>query len=152
MDGRSLMGLMDGSEPKERSTFSEYHAQGCHTSCFMVRQGQYKYVYIHGYESQLFDLEADPGAGLELIRYRMPEGSQPAELGAPNTVGIRHIAFRVDDLDATARALRTAGVEFLSDIREVPTTQVDFAGDKKRIVYCHDPEGNLLELCAYGRR
>jgi catechol 2,3-dioxygenase-like lactoylglutathione lyase family enzyme len=103
-------------------------------------------------EADVVYLEADPGAGLELIRYRTPEGSQPAGLGAPNTLGIRHIAFRVEDLDATARALQTAGVEFLSDIREVPTTQVDFAGDKKRIVYCHDPEGNLLELCAYGRR
>ena len=27
----------------------------------MIRRGLFKYVYIHGYESQLFDLEADPG-------------------------------------------------------------------------------------------
>ena len=27
----------------------------------MIRRGRFKYVYIHGYESLLFDLEADPG-------------------------------------------------------------------------------------------
>ena len=27
----------------------------------MVRQGKYKYVYVHGYDRQLFDLQADPG-------------------------------------------------------------------------------------------
>ena len=29
--------------------------------CIMARQGRYKYNYIHGYDPQLFDLEADPG-------------------------------------------------------------------------------------------
>ena len=61
MDGRSLMGLLDGDDLENWVVFSEYHAQGCHAPCFMIRQGQYKYVYIHDYESQLFDLEADPG-------------------------------------------------------------------------------------------
>jgi choline-sulfatase len=27
----------------------------------MIRKGQFKYVYIHRHESQLFDLVADPG-------------------------------------------------------------------------------------------
>jgi choline-sulfatase len=66
MDGRSLLGLLDGSDSGDWAAFSEYHSQGAHAPCFMIRQGRYKYVYIHGYgsgspESQLFDLEADPG-------------------------------------------------------------------------------------------
>lgn len=61
VDGRSLMGLLEDRDTDERVTFSEYHSQGSHAPCFMVRQGQYKYVYLHGYDSQLFDLEADPG-------------------------------------------------------------------------------------------
>jgi choline-sulfatase len=61
VDGQSLIGLLDGSDAQERVAFSEYHSQGSHAPCFMVREGQYKYVLIHGYGSQLFDLEADPG-------------------------------------------------------------------------------------------
>jgi choline-sulfatase len=61
VDGRSLTGLLDGSDAGDWVAFSEYHSQGAHGPCFMVRQDAYKYVSIHGYESQLFDLEADPG-------------------------------------------------------------------------------------------
>ena len=61
VDGRSLMGLIDGSDSEDWEAVSEFHSQGAHTSCFMIRQGRHKYVYIHGYESQLFDLQADPG-------------------------------------------------------------------------------------------
>jgi choline-sulfatase len=64
VDGRSLMGLLDGIEgtdAEKQIAFSEYHSQGAHAPCFMVREGQYKYVYIYGYGSQLFDLESDPG-------------------------------------------------------------------------------------------
>jgi catechol 2,3-dioxygenase-like lactoylglutathione lyase family enzyme len=94
-------------------------------------------------------LEADQGAGLELIHYRNPEGSRPPDLEVPNTMGIRHIAFQVSDLDAVVASLQAAGAEVLSEIRDVPTTQVDFAGAKKRIAYVRDPENNLLEICAY---
>jgi catechol 2,3-dioxygenase-like lactoylglutathione lyase family enzyme len=100
-------------------------------------------------EADVVYLEADSGAGLELMCYRTPQGSHPAGLGEPNAMGIRHIAFRVDDLDAMVARLKTAGVEFLSDVQKVPATQVDFAGRQKRIVYCRDREGNLLELCDF---
>lgn len=61
VDGRSLMPLIEGNDRNMRVTFSEYHSQGSHAPCFMVRHEQYKYVYIHGYDDQLFDLETDPG-------------------------------------------------------------------------------------------
>jgi choline-sulfatase len=67
MDGRSLMGLLDGTDAGDWITFSEYHSQGCHQPCFMVRDGKYKYVYIHGHRSQLFDLEKDPDEWQNLV-------------------------------------------------------------------------------------
>jgi choline-sulfatase len=67
MDGRSLMSLLKGTDTRERITFAEYHSQGSHAPCFMVRQGQFKYVTIHGYAGQLFDLEADPHEWHNLI-------------------------------------------------------------------------------------
>ncbi len=60
-DGKSLMGLLDGTDTEERVAFSEIHSEGIHGNCFMVRKGKHKYIYIHGHEDQLFDLEADPG-------------------------------------------------------------------------------------------
>ncbi len=107
---------------------------------------------ITGLEGAVADvvyLEADEAAGIELISYRTPRQARPAGQGRPNTPGIRHIAFRVARIDAVAASLKARGVELLSEVKEVPTEQVDFAGARKRIVYCRDPEGNLLELCSY---
>lgn len=66
VDGHSLLPLLNGDEspPAELEaweTFSEYHAQGVHAPCFMLRRGRFKYITIHGHDEQLFDLEADPG-------------------------------------------------------------------------------------------
>ncbi|MDQ4076953.1 MAG: choline-sulfatase [Chloroflexota bacterium] len=59
-DATSLVGLIEGSDSGERPVFSEYHVEKVRAPCFMVREGKYKYIYIHGHDSQLFDLEADP--------------------------------------------------------------------------------------------
>lgn len=99
-------------------------------------------------EADVAYLEAGTGAGVELIEYRTPAGSRPNRLGDPNTKGIRHVAFRVADLDAAVASLQAAGVDFLSDVQQVSAQQVDYADQRKRIVYCRDPEGNLLEICA----
>ncbi len=81
MDGVSLAQLIDGTNDGERAIFGEYHVEKVRAPCFMVRQGRYKYIYIHGYDTQLFDLEADPGewnnlAGqpeLQLVEQRLRE-------------------------------------------------------------------------------
>ena len=104
---------------------------------------------LENVEADVVYLEAEDGIPLELIAYRTPKGAHPPGLGEPNTRGIRHVAFRVDDLDAVVASLKAAGAELLSEIRQVPSAQVEFGGRHKRIVYCRDPEGNLLELCVY---
>jgi catechol 2,3-dioxygenase-like lactoylglutathione lyase family enzyme len=94
-------------------------------------------------------LDLPTGPRVELIQYK-PAGANPAHLNESNTRGIRHLAFRVDDIDELFARLRNAGVEFLSDVQQVPDSQVTYAGGvRKRLVYFHDPEGNLLELCEY---
>jgi len=98
-------------------------------------------------EADVVYLEADSAAGLELICYRTPKGIRPDALEVPNSRGLRHIAFTVDDLDAVVALLKKRGVDLLSEIQCVPTSQVEFGDRQKRIVYCRDPEGNLLELC-----
>ena len=94
-------------------------------------------------------LELPAGPGIELLQYRTPQGTRPLGLGDPHTPGLRHIALRVKDIDSMAAAIRTAGFSLISPIQQVPAAQVDYAEVRKRLVYCRDPEGNLLELCSY---
>ena len=68
VDGRSLIGLLDGSDTDDWVTFSENPSDGMvEAPCFMIRWQHYKYVYIHGHAGQLFDLNADPGEWDNLI-------------------------------------------------------------------------------------
>ncbi len=60
MDGKSLLPLLDGTHTEDRVVFSQMHTEGVFGNCFMVREGRYKYVYIHNEGAQLFDLENDP--------------------------------------------------------------------------------------------
>jgi choline-sulfatase len=60
-DGKSLMGLLDGSDTAERVAFAEVHSEGIHGPCFMIRRGRFKYIYVYGHDEQLFDLATDPG-------------------------------------------------------------------------------------------
>jgi len=59
-DGMSLVPLLQGKEKPDRAVFSEMHSEGVYATCFMIRKGKHKYVYIHGHDEQLFDLEKDP--------------------------------------------------------------------------------------------
>ena len=100
-------------------------------------------------EADVAFLQPPSGPGIELLRYRTPEGQQPGGLGEPNTKGLRHIALRVQDLDGLVATLKAKGIPLQSEVQQVPAAQVDFAEQRKRLVYCRDPEGNLLELCAF---
>ena len=67
-DGRSLIGLLDGSDSENWEAFSENASDSMvEAPCVMLRQGKFKYVYIHGYEDQLFDLIEDPGEWHNLV-------------------------------------------------------------------------------------
>jgi glyoxylase I family protein len=96
-------------------------------------------------------LELPAGPRIELIYYRQPASPAP-EPNQANLLGLRHIAFRVADIDAVVAQLRAADTPFHSEVSTVPSTQVQYAGGaQKRLVYFRDPEGNLLELCEYSR-
>jgi choline-sulfatase len=67
-DGRSLIGLLDGSDSENWVAFSENASDSMvEAPCVMLRQDRFKYVYIHGYEDQLFDLIEDPGEWHNLV-------------------------------------------------------------------------------------
>jgi len=60
LDGKSLVALMNGTHDQSRYVISEMHSEGVYAPCFMVREGDYKYNYFHGYGAQLFNMKEDP--------------------------------------------------------------------------------------------
>ncbi len=56
----------------------------------------------------------------------------------PETRGLRHLAFRVDDIEAAVAELAARGIE-CEPIRMDPYTQ-------RRMTFFHDPDGLPLEL------
>lgn len=91
-----------------------------------------------------------PGSGprVELLQYLSPE-TGPAVPSVPNGPGLRHIAFRVDDLDEAYGRLKSLGVRFVSPPVAVPEVVVRHGSGRKRLCYFHDPEGNILELAEF---
>jgi len=105
---------------------------------------------VIGHVVYLEPANTEGGTRLELIHYESPAGVRPEALGQSNTQGLRHLAFKVDDIDTLTDRLRSQGVHVFSAVQTVPDAQVTYAGGmRKRLVYFHDPEGNLLELCEY---
>lgn len=58
--GKSLYEVAQTADNPERAVFSEYHAVGAVSGCFMLRKGRWKYIKYIDFEPELFDLEADP--------------------------------------------------------------------------------------------
>jgi len=92
----------------------------------------------------------DGGPRIELIQYHAPEGKAIPETALPHTIGLRHIAFRVEDMEAACRRLRDAGAEFIGEPVAVPDGVVKHDAGRKTLCYFRDPDGVILELAHYG--
>lgn len=87
------------------------------------------------------------GCRIELLEYVAPEGKELMATSLAHTSGIRHLALEVKNLDAEFARLSAAGVPFLSPPVTVPFRLV--ADLQKRLCYCHDPDGVIVELCSH---
>ena len=77
---------------------------------------------------------------VELIQYLNPPGGNVAPTNR-NDVGASHLGIIVDDLDSVYEELSAKGIKFLSPPIERPGAIYG-----RKIVYLHDPDGNLLEF------
>ncbi|MGO1059253.1 VOC family protein [Planococcus sp. FY231025] len=75
---------------------------------------------------------------IELVHYETPKDERGISEPFANTLGIGHIAFTVDDIEAVVARLKKNGTEVLSEIQ-------NYKGQYK-LVYCRGPEGIILEL------
>jgi catechol 2,3-dioxygenase-like lactoylglutathione lyase family enzyme len=96
-------------------------------------------VGLEGIRAEIAMMETPDGHGrVELSKFQAPSGPG-ADLTAPaNTPGIRHLAFKVDDLDAIVAGLRARGVELVGEVERV--------GGSYRLCYVRGPEGIIVEL------
>jgi catechol 2,3-dioxygenase-like lactoylglutathione lyase family enzyme len=85
------------------------------------------------------------GTRFELLQYHIPEGATLPANSLANTVGLRHFALEVKDLDDWYTRLHALGVAFIAPPVAVPFTIVD--GQRKRLCYLRDPDGVIVELC-----
>jgi catechol 2,3-dioxygenase-like lactoylglutathione lyase family enzyme len=79
------------------------------------------------------------GCRVELLAF---DGAQTAARSTPRTLGLRHFAIRVPDLDSCLARLPAPPA-----IVEVPREIVPVG---KRMVYVTDPDGAIIELAEYG--
>ena len=84
-------------------------------------------------------VETPDGHGrLELMKFHNPP-TRGADQHAPaNTLGIRRIAFAVDDIDAAVAGLRARGTELLGEVVNYEETY--------RLCYVRGPEGIIIML------
>jgi predicted enzyme related to lactoylglutathione lyase len=79
------------------------------------------------------------GPTLEIYQYERSEDRPPT---AANRLGLAHVAFAVDDVEAARRQVLANGGGEVGDIVTLMTA------DGRRVTWCYltDPEGNILEL------
>src|SRR5687768_8702451 len=95
-------------------------------------------VGLEGVRSEIAMLETPDGdVRLELSKFHNPPGVGGDRDAAPNTPGIRHITFLVDDLDAAIAGLQAHGAELVGEVE----TYRDV-----RVCYVRGPEGIIVEL------
>lgn len=96
-------------------------------------------VGLSGVREDVVMVRTPDGAGkLELIKFHAPADAAGPAAAAPNRLGIRHVAFVVDDLDTLLDTLRGKGFGTVGEVR-------DYA-DVFRLCCVRGPEGLIVEL------
>jgi catechol 2,3-dioxygenase-like lactoylglutathione lyase family enzyme len=96
-------------------------------------------IGLEGVQAENAMLQAPDGSGqIELVRFRSPPAQGGGAAATANAPGIRHVAFAVDDIDATVAGLRTRDTELVGEVVRYE--------DSWRLCYVRGPEGIIVEL------
>jgi catechol 2,3-dioxygenase-like lactoylglutathione lyase family enzyme len=96
-------------------------------------------VGLHDVKTAIVWLRSPDGqAALELIKFYTPSDEKGAQHSSANTLGLRHIAFAVEDIEAIVAKLKKNGTEIFSEIQNYE--------DSYKLCYVRGPEGIILEL------
>jgi catechol 2,3-dioxygenase-like lactoylglutathione lyase family enzyme len=96
-------------------------------------------VGLEGVRVDFVMLQAPDGHGrLELIKFHTPPAQGDDGHAPANTLGIRHLAFIVEDIDAAVAGVRAHGGELIGELERYE--------DIFRLCYVRGPEGIIVEL------
>lgn len=93
-----------------------------------------KEVYRKERDSYKLDLEVGGKYQIELFSFPSP----PSRPSRPEAVGLRHLAFEVDDVEKVAIELKSRGIDL------EPIRIDEFTG--KKFTFLSDPDGLPIEL------
>lgn len=80
----------------------------------------------------------DGDANIELIKFHTPTDKNGLQHFLANTLGIRHIAFAVEDVETLVTKMERKGAELIGEIVNYENTY--------KLCYIRGPEGIILEL------
>jgi catechol 2,3-dioxygenase-like lactoylglutathione lyase family enzyme len=96
-------------------------------------------VGLSGVRSEIVTVRAPDGSGsLELTKFHTPSDPASPETTPSNRLGLRHLAYIVDDLDVVLADLRQRGLGLVGEVVRYE--------DVFRLCYVRGPEGLIVEL------
>jgi catechol 2,3-dioxygenase-like lactoylglutathione lyase family enzyme len=96
-------------------------------------------VGLEGVRADTAMMQTPDGNGrLELVRFHSPSNQGNNRHAPANTLGLRHVAFAVEDIDAVVARLRARGAELVGELERYR--------DSYRLCYVRGPEGIIIEL------
>jgi len=106
-----------------------------------IEQGEFleTVVGLKGACLETAKLKAPCGALLELLKYHSHPVNQETKPQPSNQLGCSHIALTVDLIEKALEYVQNQGGSLVNPPSIAPNGKV-------RVAYCHDPEGNLMEL------
>ncbi len=94
---------------------------------------------LDGVKAAWVMLRTPDGAGnIEFISFSSPTEEGAIQQPSFHTLGIRHIAFAVEDIDAIVARLKKSGAEAFSEIQRFE--------DGYKLCFVRGPEGMIIEL------
>jgi len=104
-------------------------------------------VGLKGVVADLVIIAAPEGElKIELFYFKSPIGESIRSNTLANTIGLRHFALRVDDIQASYNKLKDAGVKIVSEPATVPQNVAPQSNVRKTMYYFQDPDGVLIEI------
>jgi catechol 2,3-dioxygenase-like lactoylglutathione lyase family enzyme len=96
-------------------------------------------IRLHDVKDEVVMLRTpDGGANLELVKFYKPLDEKGMQRPLANTLGIRHICFAVEDIEAVVAKLKKKGAELFGEIQNYENAY--------KLCYVRGPEGIILEL------
>jgi catechol 2,3-dioxygenase-like lactoylglutathione lyase family enzyme len=94
---------------------------------------------LKGARTEFVMLRAPDGqVSLEVIKYHHPVDSEGIRPGGPNALGLRHMAFQVEDLDGIVKTLQQKGHGLVGSVQNYENVW--------KTCYVRGPEGIIVEL------